>query len=187
MTVIFYDTTFYCTLTDASEEQALVDTLFPNIYGRQHGMQVSCSMGAAGVWFFRGFIFTTPAFVQRVDVLRRKHGVAGGAFGVNVQCICVGCCGRCPALALPLSCSCSAEFLMISLASVPSPRRALRAPTRAAVRQVRAYDHPKFRKLSVWEANDKFPDASLDALTPAPGRVCANSHFLASLRVDRFQ
>jgi hypothetical protein len=40
MTVIFFDTTFYCTLTDASEEQALVDTLFPNIYGRQNGMQV---------------------------------------------------------------------------------------------------------------------------------------------------
>jgi hypothetical protein len=45
MTVIFYDTTFYCTLTDASEEQALVDTLFPNIYGRQHGMQVRARCG----------------------------------------------------------------------------------------------------------------------------------------------
>ena len=45
MTVIFYDTTFYCTLTDASEEQALVDTLFPNIYGRQNGMQVGRDQG----------------------------------------------------------------------------------------------------------------------------------------------
>ena len=40
LTVIFYDGVFYATLTDASAEQALVDTLFPNIYGRQRGMQV---------------------------------------------------------------------------------------------------------------------------------------------------
>ncbi len=40
LTVIFYDSSFYATLTDASEEQALVDTLFPNIYGKLRGMQV---------------------------------------------------------------------------------------------------------------------------------------------------
>lgn len=40
LTVIYHDTTFFATLADASEEQALVDTVFPNIYGRQRGMHL---------------------------------------------------------------------------------------------------------------------------------------------------
>jgi hypothetical protein len=40
LTLILYDGVFYATLSDASTEQALVDTLFPNIYGRS-GLPVS--------------------------------------------------------------------------------------------------------------------------------------------------
>ena len=49
MTVIFYDGLYYATLSDASTEQALVDTLFPNIYGRQRGMNVRGWLGCAAV------------------------------------------------------------------------------------------------------------------------------------------
>ena len=59
ITVIWYRSTFYVTLSPASSgEQALVDTMFPQIYGKRRGLQVSlvprvaycmCAVGCAGV------------------------------------------------------------------------------------------------------------------------------------------
>ncbi len=41
LSVIWYRNTFYVTISPAAQtEQALVDTLFPNIYGKQRSLQV---------------------------------------------------------------------------------------------------------------------------------------------------
>ena len=45
--------------------------------------------------------------------------------------------------------------------------------------QLRAYDHPEYKKLSVWEASEKFPDPTEAAAAGACVR--ADTRFLAAV------